>query len=56
MAGEQDPVCPLEDAKDIFNALPEQWRQFKSFANAGHGVWRDEEVSAMKLLKSFTQK
>jgi pimeloyl-ACP methyl ester carboxylesterase len=53
MAGEQDPVCPLEDAKDIFNALPEQWRQFSSFANAGHGVWRDEEVGAMKALRSF---
>jgi pimeloyl-ACP methyl ester carboxylesterase len=54
MAGEQDPVCPLEDAKDIFNALPQQWRQFASFANAGHGVWRDEEVKAIEVLCSFT--
>jgi pimeloyl-ACP methyl ester carboxylesterase len=53
MAGEQDPVCPLEDAKDIFNALPVQWRQFASFANAGHGVWRDDEVGAMGVLRQF---
>jgi pimeloyl-ACP methyl ester carboxylesterase len=51
LAGEQDPVCPLEDAKDIFNALPEQWRKFSSFANAGHGVWRDEEVEAIETLR-----
>jgi pimeloyl-ACP methyl ester carboxylesterase len=55
LAGEQDPVCPLEDAKDIFNALPEAWRQFVSVPHAGHGVWRDEEVAAMKTLSMFLQ-
>ncbi len=56
LAGEQDPVCPLEDAKDIFNALPEQWRQFVSVPNAGHGVWRDDVTSSFGALVAFIVK
>jgi pimeloyl-ACP methyl ester carboxylesterase len=55
LAGEQDPVCPLEDAKDIFEALPQQWRQFVSVPNAGHGVWRDEEMKAITVLSNFVR-
>ncbi|MBS0445483.1 MAG: alpha/beta hydrolase [Proteobacteria bacterium] len=53
MAGELDPVCPLDDAKDIVAALPAQWVQFAKFANAGHGAWRDEPDAALAELRRF---
>jgi proline iminopeptidase len=53
MAGEQDPVCPLDDAKDIAAALPAEHRQFASFAGAGHGAWRDQPDAAFAVLRRF---
>ncbi len=53
MAGEQDPVCPLDDAMDIAAALPPQWMQFASFADSGHGAWRDEPEAAFAALRRF---
>ncbi len=53
MAGELDPVCPLDDARDIAAALPARWGRLETFANAGHGVWRDQPDEAMALLRSF---
>jgi proline iminopeptidase len=53
MVGEEDPVCPLADARDIAAALPERWRRFKSFPNVGHGAWRDDFDAAMAELRRF---
>lgn len=53
MAGELDPVCPIDDARDIAAALPAQWMHFASFANAGHGAWRDEPDAAFDVLRRF---
>jgi len=53
MVGEQDPVCPLADARDIAAALPPQWMQWRSFAGAGHGVWRDDADAAFAVLREF---
>lgn len=53
MAGEQDPVCPLADALDIAAALPARWCQFASFADAGHGAWRDVPDAAFARLRDF---
>ena len=53
MAGEQDPVCPIDDAKDIVAALPARWRRFARFANSGHGAWRDEPDAAFAVLREF---
>jgi len=52
MAGEQDPVCPIEDARDIFDALPPAWRHWAQFPT-GHGAWRDEPDAAMACLRAF---
>ena len=35
MAGEQDPVCPLADARDMAAALPPQWSELVSFPGVG---------------------
>jgi proline iminopeptidase len=53
MAGEDDPVTPIEDAREIAEALPGQWMQFESFPNAGHGVWRDDPEAAFAVLRRF---
>jgi proline iminopeptidase len=53
IAGEQDPVCTLEDAKDIAAALPPQWMQFRSFAGAGHGAYRDDPAAVFDVLRRF---
>lgn len=53
MAGELDPVCPLDDARDIAAALPRELMQFASFAQSGHGAWRDEADEAFAVLRRF---
>jgi proline iminopeptidase len=53
MAGELDPVCPLEDARDIFAALPPQRAEMAIFARSGHGAWRDEPDAAFAVLRRF---
>ncbi len=53
MAGAHDPVTPLEDALDIVQAIPAPWARLATFANAGHGAWRDEPDLAMSTLREF---
>lgn len=55
MAGEQDPVTPIEDGEEIAAALPAQWLRFERFANVGHGPWRDDPQAALRVLRSFLQ-
>jgi len=53
LAGDQDPVTPIDDARDIAAALPEQWVQFHAVAGAGHGAWRDKQNEAFAVLRRF---
>jgi len=53
MAGSEDPVCPVADAKDIAAALPPQWLQYREFPNVGHGAWRDDADAAFAVLRQF---
>jgi proline iminopeptidase len=53
LAGEEDPVCPIEDARDIAAALPPEWMQFTAIPDAGHGTWRDQPEAAMARLRQF---
>jgi pimeloyl-ACP methyl ester carboxylesterase len=53
MAGELDPVTPLVDAQEIAAAIPAPWGRLVTFANAGHGAWRDEPAAAMATLRAF---
>ena len=38
MAGELDPVCPLQDSLDLAAALPAGHMQLATFAQSGHGA------------------
>lgn len=53
MAGEQDPVTPIEDAEDIAAALPAHRVQFARFPKVGHGAWRDDPDAAERVLRAF---
>lgn len=53
MAGELDPVCPIEDARDIAAAIPAPWGELATFAGSGHGAWRDEPDAAFAVLREF---
>ncbi len=53
MAGEEDPVCPLQDALEIAEALPTRCLQLARFPGCGHGVWRDDSQAAFERLRQF---
>lgn len=53
MHGDADPVTPIEDAEEIFAALPAPWRRFERFAGVGHGPWRDAPQAALELIRAF---
>ena len=53
LAGELDPVTPLADAQEIAAAIPAPWGRLVTFADAGHGAWRDEPAAALSVLREF---
>jgi pimeloyl-ACP methyl ester carboxylesterase len=53
MAGDADPVTPIEDALEIVAALPPEWVRFERFPNVGHGPWRDDPDAAEAALRRF---
>lgn len=53
IAGEEDPVTPVDDAAEIAAALPAPWRHFVRVSGAGHGVWRDRPRKAERLLREI---
>jgi proline iminopeptidase len=52
LAGEDDPITPIAGARVAAEALGEVAR-FVSFADCGHGVWRDQPDAAMDAIRSF---
>lgn len=53
LAGDDDPVCPVDDAADIASALPDGLVEFTRFPRCGHGVWRDDPAAAVARLRAF---
>jgi proline iminopeptidase len=53
LAGEDDPVTPIEDAADIAGRIPAGLLHFVRFANAGHGVFRDDPQRAVQVIREF---
>jgi proline iminopeptidase len=53
MAGEDDPILPIGDSEDIANAIPPELVRFERFANAGHGVFRDDPERALAVMREF---
>lgn len=53
IGGEDDPVTPIDDQRDIAAALPPQRVEFHAFTGAGHGVDHDRESEFMALIRRF---
>ena len=53
MAGEDDPVCTLDDGRDMAAALPPEWSNLAVFPGVGHGAWRDDPAAAFAVLRDF---
>ena len=53
IGGEDDPVTPIDDQRDIAAALPPQWVEFHAVPGAGHGVWHERPDETFALLRRF---
>ena len=53
LGGDLDPVTPLADSEDIAAALPPALVQLERFADAGHGVGRDQPERYFALVRQF---
>lgn len=53
LAGEDDPVTPLEDSEDIVERLRPELARFERFPRCGHGVWVDEPERAFSVIGDF---
>ena len=52
LAGDRDPVCPIEQALEIAAALPAEHVRFERFPDCGHGVFRDDP-RGFEVLRDF---
>jgi len=52
LAGEDDPITPIAGGRTVADSLGDVGR-FRSFADCGHGVWRDQPEAAMASIRSF---
>lgn len=53
LAGDADPITPIEDSEDIVAAIDPELVRFERFAGCGHGVWRDDPERAFGLIREF---
>jgi proline iminopeptidase len=53
LAGDDDPVTPLEASEEIVEHLPEGLVRFEHFAGARHGVYRDRPEEYFRVLREF---
>lgn len=53
LAGEEDPVTPVADSEDLASRIDANLVRFERFANAGHGVWLDNQVGAFAVIRDF---
>ncbi len=53
LAGEDDPITPVEDSLDIARALPASLVRLVRFPGCGHGVFRDDRKAAFAEIRAF---
>jgi pimeloyl-ACP methyl ester carboxylesterase len=53
MAGEKDPITPVEDAQEIVAALPPSLAQFERLENAGHHLFWDQPTFFFDRVRRF---
>jgi pimeloyl-ACP methyl ester carboxylesterase len=53
VAGEDDPITPVEDMEEIAAAMRPDLVRVERFADAGHGVYRDRPGAFFRVLRDF---
>jgi proline iminopeptidase len=53
LAGEDDPITPVDDSVDIAAALPSGLARLVRFPGCGHGVFRDDPSAAFAEIRRF---
>ena len=53
LAGDLDPVTPIDDSDDIVAALPPALVRYERFLGAGHGVGQDQPDRYFAVLREF---
>lgn len=53
LAGEDDPITPLQDSLDIVARMDPAIVRLEVFPAAGHGVWRDKPDTCFSVLREF---
>jgi pimeloyl-ACP methyl ester carboxylesterase len=53
LAGEEDPITPIEDAEEIVAAVPTNLVRFERFSGVGHGVYRDDPKQGFQRIREF---
>ena len=53
IAGEDDPICTIDDMQDVVDALPREQVRFERFANGGHFLNRDDPERFFALVRDF---
>jgi proline iminopeptidase len=53
LAGEDDPVCPIEDAEEMVAALPQHLVRFERFPHVRHELARELDEQYFKVIREF---
>ncbi len=53
LAGDADPITPIERARVIATSLPPGLVRFETFPGCGHGVHNDDPARAMAVIREF---
>jgi proline iminopeptidase len=53
LAGEDDPFAPIESAREIAAGINPALVRLESFADCGHGVFREDPDRAFAILREF---
>lgn len=54
MAGELDPICPIEAAVDIASKVPREFLIYRPYPKCGHGAYRDVPEAFEELRRFVT--
>lgn len=55
LAGRDDPITTIEDAQEIFAAIPSGLCQFETFEDCRHGTTRDAPERAFPIIRTFLE-
>ena len=55
LAGEEDPITPIEDALDLRDSLTAAPVTFRPFADCGHGVHFDKKEEFLVVVRNFVE-